>query len=194
MMALRAKYHPKCLTALCNRQRKSKSLRTSCTNEEDKHDNALKSVVSHIEDAVKGTEISPVFKLSNLRKLYEEKLKSMGIAHEVKLHSTRLKNRLLSSIPGLTAHKEGCEVVLAFNQDIAEALTRACDNDEDNAHSVLVKASSLVRKDMLTAKNSFTGHFEFNCQENSVPESLHSLVKMMLYGSNESTETCKKMQ
>ena len=66
MIAQRAKYHPKCLTALYNGHRRSKSMQTSCTSKEDKHDNALKSVVSHIEDVVKGTEISLVFKLSNL--------------------------------------------------------------------------------------------------------------------------------
>ena len=46
------------------------------------------------------------------------------------------------------------------------------------------KTAAIVRKDMLTGKYSFSGSFESDCQAKSVPVSVLSLVKMILYGPN----------
>ena len=53
----------------------------------------------------------------------------------------------------------------------------------------LAEAANLVRRDMLKMKSEFTGSFEAQCQENSVPVSFLALVSMMLYGTNITTQT-----
>ena len=88
----------------------------------------------------------------------------------------RLKNQLLAAIPNLEANKEGREIILAFKPDIGEAISRACNADENSDKAILAKAADIVRKDMLALSNDFAGSFPPNCQEDSVPSSLLSLV------------------
>ena len=50
------------------------------------------------------------------------------------IHSTDLKKRILAQIPDLQAHKEGRDVLLAFDMDIACALqqgTKTLSSDDD---------------------------------------------------------------
>ena len=53
-------------------------------------------------------------------------------------------------------------------------------------------AASIVRKNMLEKKTSFTGMFKNNCQKNSVPQCLYSLVNMILHGPNIQNQTENK--
>ncbi|KAL9954824.1 hypothetical protein ACROYT_G042404 [Oculina patagonica] len=68
--------------------------------------------------------------------------------------------------------------------DLANALQKAHKEDCDEEAMLLAKAASIVRKDMLAKKYAFDGFFGSNCQLNSVPASLLSLVNMILYGPN----------
>ena len=85
---------------------------------------------------------------------------------EGKVHSTRLKNRILSQIDDLTAHNEGREVLLAFNCDVGEALTSAASINYDDEGFVLAKAGTSwvvntlnLREDSLqNAKNLMFQH------------------------------------
>ena len=50
---------------------------------------------------------------------------------------------------------------------------------------ILVKAATLLKKDILSHQGfKFTGCFPAQCQEDSIPSSLKSLVSMILNGSN----------
>ena len=68
------------------------------------------------------------------------------------------------------------DTLLTFDCDIGTALQRVCEEDRDTDANYLAKAATIVRKEIL-----LRGH---QCQENSVPPSLVSLVKMILYGPN----------
>ena len=54
----------------------------------------------------------------------------------------------------------------------------------------LAKTAAIVRKDMLTSKHSFSGSFGSDCQAKSVPASVLSLFKMILYGPNIEEQEC----
>lgn len=69
---------------------------------------------------------------------------------------------------------------MAFDSDIGTALQRVCEADAN----YLAKAATIVRKEMLATKSTFKETFHRQCHENSVPPSLVSLVKMILYGPN----------
>ena len=57
-----------------------------------------------MEDSRCRKEITPVFKLSDMCKLYDEWLDQLGAARTSMVHSTDLKNRLLAYSPSLTAY------------------------------------------------------------------------------------------
>ena len=186
MVALEAKYHKSCLTSICNRARSSRSheLRANEKDSNVLHGIVLAELVSYIEDTREETNSLSVFKLSDLSKMYASRLEQLGIESTSEIHSTRLKNRIIARIPSIHAYQEGREILLAFDSDIGTALKRSQRDDSDNKASCLAKAASIVRKDMLEKKTSFTGTFEKNCQNDSIPQCLYSLVNMILHGPN----------
>ena len=130
------------------------------------------------------TEVAPIFKLADLVSLYATRLKQLGTNEESRIHSTKLKERLLSYFPDMQAHKQGRNVVLMANHDIGQALRKACHHDADNDAVHLARAAKIVRKDMFKVKQNFDGSFGRTCQEDSVPASLLALVSMVLNGPN----------
>ena len=129
-------------------------------------------------------DIAVVFKLSELTKLYQSRLQQLGVYVKQRIHSTHLKERILCHVPDFKAYKEGRNVLLAFQKDIGPALKRACDFD-DQSIIALAEASRIVREDMLEMKPScFARKFDSDCQQMSAPQSLKTLVAMILGGTN----------
>ena len=128
------------------------------------------------------------FKLADLVKLYESRLKQFNIGTDEKVHSTRLKERLLKHIPDLRAHNKGRDVFLVFEEDIEAALARVVeqddDGDDDDDAVQLANAAKIVQRDLFEKLDSFNGSFQKGCQEDSVPKLLLVLVSMILDGTN----------
>ena len=74
--------------------------------------------------------------------------------------------------------------LLAFEDDVGEALGSACWHSNDADAICLAKAARMIRKDLFSEGNSFCGTFSTDCQEQSVPKSLLALVNMILQSSN----------
>ena len=123
-------------------------------------------------------------KLADLVKLYSTRLEQLGVKQHDHSHSTHLKNRILAQFPDLAAHKEGCDVLLAFDKDLGPALCKVYEHDYDDEAICLAKAANIVRRDMLKLEATFTGSFDLDCQKRSVPHSLLALVSMILRGPN----------
>ncbi|KAK2551127.1 hypothetical protein P5673_028053 [Acropora cervicornis] len=186
LVALEAKYHAPCLASL-----NKKAERVKEEGEEDETSPrlpegiALAELVSFIEESrMVSTAELPVFRLAELVDKYTSRLKQLGENTPARIHTKRLKDRILSQIPALQEHKQGRDVFLAFKTDLANALQKAHKEDIDEEAMHLAKAAIIVRKEMFTQKYTFDGSFESNCQVNSVPPSLASLVNMILYGPN----------
>ncbi|KAH3828449.1 hypothetical protein DPMN_130411 [Dreissena polymorpha] len=62
---------------------------------------------------------------------------------------SRLKDKLLAEIPELEAHRKGRDVMLAFKQDVGEALSQAIDYSDAR---IVTKAAKLLRKQMISTK------------------------------------------
>ena len=62
------------------------------------------------------------FKLSDLNKLYYQWLNELGIAVKSRIHSTRLKNQIMSHFLGMQSFPEVWEVLLAFDAGIGKVL------------------------------------------------------------------------
>ena len=109
---------------------KSTEDRTDAVN----HGLAFAGIVSYIEEICLHESIAPIFKLSKLTKLYTKRLEQLGTTITVRVHPTKLKDRILNYFPDMEAHKHGRGryVVLVYNKDIGEALHKACEHDNDN--------------------------------------------------------------
>lgn len=139
-------------------------------------------LVAFMEEASSDEDNAPVFKLADLAQLYKVRLEQLGVVVENRVHTTRLKNRLLSELPDLQAHTQGKDVLLTLKKDVGPALRKACDHDSEAMH--LVRAAQVVRQEMFDTTFSFDGSFQANCQQDAVPPSLLALVNMILNGAN----------
>ncbi|KAL7407599.1 hypothetical protein ABVT39_010851 [Epinephelus coioides] len=182
MFALGAKYHNKCLVGFYNRVRKHKTQQMQETNEEKLLSGmAFAEIVMYIEETRFDDSIAPVFRLADLAQLYSLRMEQLGTKLDVRLNTTRLKERLLAQIPDLQAQTRGRDVFLAFSDDIGAALTKACEWDSDNDAVCLAHAADIVRRHLFIELKPLTG-FQETCQRDSVPNALLSLVNMVLEG------------
>ena len=101
-----AVYHSSCLVSLYN-----KAIRNRTESSEDKTNKmfqgiALAELLSYTEEArTESTNSVPVFKLADLAKLYTSRLKQLGVNILGRIHTTDLKNRILSNFPDMQAHR-----------------------------------------------------------------------------------------
>lgn len=112
--------------------------------------------------------------------MYSTQLQQLVVDSSTRVNSTHLKHRILANVPGLQAHKQGRDVMLAFNDDIGQALKNLHEQDYDSEAMTILKAAKIIRQDILDKKSRFNGEFEINCQRNSLPESLKTVVGVIL--------------
>ena len=72
---------------------------------------------------------------------------------DVKVHTTWLKQCLLTHFTDMQAQKIGREVLLAFEEEIGTALAKACELDSDNDAIHLACAAKIVRNHMFGKLN-----------------------------------------
>lgn len=73
---------------------------------------------------------APVFSMSKLCKLYSSRLHELG-GESVKIHTTRLRQRLQAAIPDLTSTWQEKEYILVFDKNIGDAQKKACSFDSE---------------------------------------------------------------
>lgn len=164
-----AMYHAKCLATLYKSASKVNGEDQSISgNDKILHGLALAELVSYIISKSQDcNESKPtVFKLADLVKIYSTSLMRLGVEN-TQIHSTDLKKRILAQIPDLQAHKEGRDVLLAFDKDIACTLQQATKTlSSDDDAMILSKAKEIIRRDINNHKlTEFDGTFGENCQQ-----------------------------
>ena len=138
--------------------------------------------MAFLEDMKSDEDSAPVFKLMDIAQLYKVRLEQLGLSVEKRIHTTRLKKRLLSALPDLRAHSQGKDTILSFEKDTGLALMVASYHDDDAIH--LKRPAQVVRKEIFDSSFSFDGSFQENCQQEAVPPSLLALVNRILEGAN----------
>ena len=182
MAAQDAKYHKKCLSVLQNRVRKAESEGPKYkANELEVSGIVFAELVLFIEEVRLDEEPAQVFMLANLVELYQSRMQQPGVNLDTRVHSTRLKHILLALFPDMRAHTKGRDVLLVFEEDVGDALTKACELGSDNDVVHLARAAQTVRRHMFEEGEPFNG-FPEGCQEDSVPSLLLALVSMVLEG------------
>ena len=67
-----------------------------------------------------------VLKLSDVTREYLTRIQELGSpTQDQSVHSTRFKDKLLASIPGLSAYAKGREVLLVFENYITQVLSES---------------------------------------------------------------------
>ena len=189
MIAQDAVYHINCLSTLYRKAEKAHLMDETDNTERQLHGIALAELVLYIDETRDNKDEVQVLKLTDLAKMYSARLNQLGVDVSGRLHTTELKNRILAQFPDMQAHREGRDVLLAFKDDIVFALKKAYDTDFDEA-IILPKAANIVRRDMMNMNTrTFSGSFDTQCQQNSVPQTLMALVGMILDGTNLATHS-----
>ena len=129
LIAQEAKYHTQYLVSLYNKTRDAK-LSKETDLDRANHGIALAKLVCYIDEIRAENEV--VLKMLDLTNLYSNKFQQLGTNITRRVHSTRLKNRILGYFPEIEGHKQGREVVLVFNKDIGQALKKAWEQDADD--------------------------------------------------------------
>src|SRR6218665_2176239 len=188
LIAREAKYHARCLVAFYNRASRVGSADSESTgnNSVQSSSIALAELIAYIEDVRSNETIAPVFRLSELMKLYVSRLNQLGVAHDAREHSTRLKQRIMNHFPDMieVCAGRGKGTNLMFDEDLSITLSKACKSDSYADAMHLVRAAQIIRRDTIDngSKYSFQGTFSSDCQKDSVPASLLTLVSMILEG------------
>ena len=185
LTALDAVYHKHCLTSLYTRHR-SLSRKTDQSTRDDltPESVALAELMCYMEDCQRASHpVGSIFKLADLTKLYTQRLEQLGGDMSKKVHSTRLKEALLSKMHDLEANKNDYEVILTFKKDIADALLMASKQDQDSDAIVLMRAANIVREQIFQMKYTFNGSLD-DPQYDKLPQSLVALVQMIVAGPN----------
>ena len=148
MIAQDATYHRACLTNLYKKASKAQVGDGDISDDERKiHGIAFAELISLIEERVENAgNIIPVFKSSDLRNYYQQTLQHLGVTLETKIHSARLKNRIMNHFDDMSAHSEGKELVLVFNHDIGDAISSAASIDFYDEGVILQRAANIIRR------------------------------------------------
>ena len=127
MIALEAKYNTKCLLRLYDNAKEAGDRQGEPADH--LRGIAFAELVAYMEEYRLEESVNPVFKLVDLASTYKARPEQLVAAVEGRIHSTRLKTRLLSVFPDLRECKEGCNVLLTFDKDIGDAIRKACEQD-----------------------------------------------------------------
>ena len=126
-IALEVKYHKDCYTHFHNSCRSHQ--RAASSNDSDPHrltyGSVLTELVQYMEEMFLYSDTAPVFRLSELTRLVANRMTNLGApSDENSVNRTRLKDNLLTIIPGLREDKSGREVLLMFEPDVADAIMK----------------------------------------------------------------------
>lgn len=190
MVAHDTMYHTHCLSKLYKKVARDKNQSVTPTdNDSICQSIALAELVSFLEECRCDSDDNPVFKLSELSKMYATRLEQMGVNNSHWVHSTRLKERLIQHCLELTSYKDGHNVILAFSEDVAAVLKKATEKNGNSEAMLIAKTASIIHHDLLNMeKSAFHGTFETNCQETYVPQSLQSFIEMIMGGASIKTQ------
>jgi hypothetical protein len=188
VIALETKYHLKCYQYFGNDYRGFKRRENAKEKKEEKllESRVFEELVSSMMTDVENGKLS--FFLYDIYESYVNRLQVFGIDKQV--NKTTLKEKILDFFGGdlqeQKVKRKDKKVSLIFNEGMEEILRDSLkDRDASQDSKTLRKAAQIVRSEMFQFQPpTFCGSFNPQCQENSVPPSVKTLMSMLLYGDD----------
>ena len=109
----------------------------------DAHPQVFSKLVTYLVETTRSGKGPAVFILADIVQLCTRRLEQLGVVSSV-VSSSRLKDKLLSEMPELEAHKQGRDVLLAFQKDVGFVLSEASDYYSDAL--IISKAANILRR------------------------------------------------
>ena len=190
LIAQEAVYHPTCLLSLYRTSRKKEEDEGTHENDSSKqiHGQVLAELAQYMEQEMnKGNH---VFKLVDLADLYKERVQELGGRISGRVHTTKLKQRLLAHVDNLREYSDKKFLYLTFEENVGTVLKNCYRKTYDDEAFVLSEAAKLLRRDILSNPSmDFNGSFIEDCQKKFVPASVKSFVDAVIQGNriNESS-------
>ncbi|WAR07367.1 LOW QUALITY PROTEIN: hypothetical protein MAR_017325, partial [Mya arenaria] len=185
MVATEAEYHANCLTSLYKQHAQFLEQSHESNSDGNIHGIVFAELLAYIDEA-RCDEERPSFRLANLVQLYNNRMEELGVKDSV--HATRLKDKILSQIPDLSAHTSKCSqgqgVIFMFNSDVANLVQEANrhrDYDLDAIH--IAKAAEIVRLDMFDNVSLFNGIKDQSAKEGSDLQAALTISQMFLFNA-----------
>lgn len=144
---------------------------------------AFAELVCYIESCIENSEY--IFKLSQLHGLFEDRLSNLGVGKSI--NPTRLKKQLLEHFLGDCQEQlDGKKVLLVFNDGLRKLLKESLSTRDLESEAIAIaKLVKVIRQEIFDWNPfNFSGSFPSNCQSQSVPTILKTLISMLLNGPN----------
>ena len=186
MIAQDVMYHPLWLLAFYKKAKSANDNSAPIVDEEKElHGMVLAEMLVFMQQERDRLGGNCVFKMADLAALYKKRFEDLGGVLPERVHSTRLKLRLLAHIDELTESKRGKTTYLAFDDDLCDVFKTIYEKDFDEDAFVLSRAADILRKSLLERESKeFDGEFHLDSQSLFVPQVLSSFVDMILQGTN----------
>ena len=176
-------YHKTCYTKLANEARSAEISLKSKNEEESVSFDPL--VIAELVAYIKHKDCE--MKLVDLKALYEQRLNQVNskwVGRNV--HATRLKDHLLEKLGDSWQSfkpENGKNVILSRKDNAAKVLLEHMNDDSEDEAQKIVEVGLLLRKHILVSQAPFSGTFSPNCLSEPVPNSLLTLLRVLLEGA-----------
>ena len=175
-------YHKSCYRKLANEARAAKSKKSRETTTPPLPYDPL--VMAELIAFIQYNE--SVMKVADLRKLYSQRLEQVGSDWlGIDIHPTRFKEHLLLKLGSeWEAFNKGRDVLLSTKTKASSLLSESLKHElsEEEAKKI-VEVGLLLRKHILLLQAPFMGSFSSHCLSEPVPNSLLTLVRVLLEGT-----------
>ena len=153
MIALDAMYHSTCFLNLYSECNQKETDVTYHDTDKQIHGQVLSEHAQYMEQVAKDDIKNNVFKLVDLARLYKERAIELGGHTSERVHTTKLKNRLLAHVENLRESKDKKFSYLTFDENVGTVLKSCYERNFDDEAFVLSEAEKILRRDIF-AKGS----------------------------------------
>ena len=175
-------YHSPCLLDLYRKSYRKENETVSDDTDKPIYGQALAELVQYMEQVAK-EENTYTFKLVDLAKLYKERVKELGGHTPDRVHTTKLKNRLLAHVENLREFSDNRFSYVTFDETWGDVIKSYHEQSRDEEAFVLSEAAKILRRDIFDKNfDEFDGSLSKKCQDDFILLSLKSFINTVLQG------------
>lgn len=183
LFARDACYHTKCNKKFRNHYRSFLNTQNDGNAKMKEYESlVLAETMMYIEECLAPSTLSDLHvatsvKLSDIKQFYNRSFSRL-VGRESNVNATRLKDKILDLDSNLQAVPDKRDIYISYGDDLAAALKYAT-GSQSNYVTGICQLGRRIKSELVDRKQSFTGHFEEQCQEQSVSPTFLSFMYML---------------